>query len=104
MATVDEGVWLPWEWKDDLDDFTPITPERLNHMNEGIKRANDACDSLSQLGKLGVSRNTATGVMQLSVTSGDGKATYLALSDSSIYYKNETTGAEKHLDYASWAS
>lgn len=47
--TVEDGPWIPMEFIDDPDDFTPLTAEALNHMNAGIKRANDVCDFLSQL-------------------------------------------------------
>ena len=50
--TSEELVAVPYEmqapWKDDVDDYTPITPDRLNRMEAGIKRANDAWDSKSQ--------------------------------------------------------
>ena len=51
--TSEELVAVPYEmqapWKDDVDDYTPITPDRLNRMEAGIKRANDAWDSKSQI-------------------------------------------------------
>lgn len=34
-------------WKDGTTDYTPLTPERLNHMEDGIAAANDAWDSVA---------------------------------------------------------
>lgn len=32
-----QGTYVASEWKDQPDDYTPITPERLNHIEQGIQ-------------------------------------------------------------------
>ena len=34
---VDEGTYVAHEWKDQPDDYTPMTPEVMNHMEQGIQ-------------------------------------------------------------------
>lgn len=51
-----KGTYVASEWKDNSDDYTPITPERMNHMEQGIqknsedlKHLGDTWDSANQL-------------------------------------------------------
>lgn len=48
----DQGTYIASEWKDQPDDYTPITPERLNHMEQGIQANSEDIktlgDSVSQ--------------------------------------------------------
>lgn len=46
--TVDEGVYVPFEWIDDPDNYTPITAERMNHIEQGIAKVSQSCDSINQ--------------------------------------------------------
>ena len=51
-----KNVYVASEWKDQIGDYTPITPERMNHIEQGIqsnsedlKRIGDAWDSASYI-------------------------------------------------------
>lgn len=48
----DKGTYVASEWKDGTDDYTPITPARLNHMEQGIQANSEDIktlgDSISQ--------------------------------------------------------
>lgn len=50
-----KGTYVQSEWKDGVDDFTPMSPERMNHIEKGIqdnsediKKLGDSWDSASQ--------------------------------------------------------
>ena len=43
----DEGTYVAHEWKDQPDDYTPITPEKLNHIEQGIQ---DNSEDIKALG------------------------------------------------------
>lgn len=40
-------IYVPQTWIDEANSCTPITADRLNHMEQGIKACSDAWDSIS---------------------------------------------------------
>lgn len=41
-----KGTYVAAEWKDDISDFTPITADRLNHIEQGIQANSQDIKSL----------------------------------------------------------
>ena len=51
IAFDENGLYIPQTWLDGVgeENFTPMTADRMNHIEQGIKGLSDAWDSQSQL-------------------------------------------------------
>lgn len=54
IAFDENGLYIPQTWLDGVgeENFTPMTADRMNHIEQGIKGLSDAWDSQSQLSVL----------------------------------------------------
>lgn len=105
-----KGTYVASEWKDGVDDFTPITPERLNHIEKGVesnsqdlKKLGDAWDSASSEFSVNTSRvksvridaiNTGSGELLkhpgFYFTMADGTELLLYASENGLFFRNQT--------------
>lgn len=45
----ENSLYVPQTWIDGVDEYTPLNAERLNHMELGIAKVAESCDSISQI-------------------------------------------------------